>query len=144
MKFCCFKWSVCWYSLLNSTQPPNCLYFGSVAYFFIKDCTYILLPQPLTACMQVWARTYTWWIHVCCCYTFNKTTYTTCWWSQELYHPVSSLTFLSQLVERVIAKMLLEHIYDHNLDNCTNQHTKRTFNWNGSVLHKEWGTFVFG
>ena len=33
------------------------------------------------------------------------------------YHPVSGLSFLSKLVERVVAKQLLEHIHVHNLDN---------------------------
>ena len=33
------------------------------------------------------------------------------------YRPVSGLSFISKLVERVVAKQLLEHIYVHNLDN---------------------------
>ena len=33
------------------------------------------------------------------------------------YCPVSDLSFMSKLVERVVAKQLLEHIYVHNLDN---------------------------
>ena len=33
------------------------------------------------------------------------------------YHPVSGLSFISKLVERVVAKQLLEHIQTHNLDN---------------------------
>ena len=33
------------------------------------------------------------------------------------YHPVSGLGFISKLVERVVAKQLLEHIHVHNLDN---------------------------
>ena len=33
------------------------------------------------------------------------------------YHPVSGLSFISKLVERVVAKQLLEHIHVHNLDN---------------------------
>ena len=32
------------------------------------------------------------------------------------YHPVSGLSFISQYVERVFAKQLLEHIHVHNLD----------------------------
>ena len=31
--------------------------------------------------------------------------------------PVSGLSFISKLVERVVAKQLLEHIHVHNLDN---------------------------
>ena len=33
------------------------------------------------------------------------------------YRPISGLSFVSKLVERVIAKQLLEHIHVHNLDN---------------------------
>ena len=33
------------------------------------------------------------------------------------YHPVSGLSFISKLVERVVAKQLLDHICVHNLDN---------------------------
>ena len=33
------------------------------------------------------------------------------------YHPVSGLSFISKLVEQVVAKQLLEHIHVHNLDN---------------------------
>ena len=33
------------------------------------------------------------------------------------YRPVSGLSFISKLVERVVAKQLLEHIHVHNLDN---------------------------
>ena len=33
------------------------------------------------------------------------------------YCPVSGLSFISKLVERVVAKQLLEHIHVHNLDN---------------------------
>ena len=33
------------------------------------------------------------------------------------YRPVSGLSFISKLVEHVVAKQLLEHIYVHNLDN---------------------------
>ena len=33
------------------------------------------------------------------------------------YHPVYSLSFISKLVERVVAEQLLEHIHVHNLDN---------------------------
>ena len=33
------------------------------------------------------------------------------------YHPVSGLSFISELVERVLHKQLLEHIHVHNLDN---------------------------
>ena len=33
------------------------------------------------------------------------------------YPPVSGLSFISKLVERVVAKQLLEHINVHNLDN---------------------------
>ena len=32
------------------------------------------------------------------------------------YRPVSGLSFISKLVERVVAKQLLEHIHVHNLD----------------------------
>ena len=31
--------------------------------------------------------------------------------------PISGLSFLSKLVERVVAKQLNDHIHDHNLDN---------------------------
>ena len=33
------------------------------------------------------------------------------------YRPVTGLSFISKLVERVVAKQLLEHIHVHNLDN---------------------------
>ena len=33
------------------------------------------------------------------------------------YRPVSGLSFISKLVEHVVAKQLLEHIQVHNLDN---------------------------
>ena len=33
------------------------------------------------------------------------------------YHPVSGLNFISKLVERVVAKQLLEHIQVRNLNN---------------------------
>ena len=33
------------------------------------------------------------------------------------YRPVSGLSFMSKLVERVVAKQLLEHIHVHSLDN---------------------------
>ena len=33
------------------------------------------------------------------------------------YHPVSGFSFISKLVERVVAKQLSEHIHVHNLDN---------------------------
>ena len=33
------------------------------------------------------------------------------------YRPVSGLSFKSKLVERVVAKQLLEHVHVHNLDN---------------------------
>ena len=33
------------------------------------------------------------------------------------YRPVSGLSFISKLVERVVAKQLLEHNHVHNLDN---------------------------
>ena len=33
------------------------------------------------------------------------------------YHLVSGLSFLSKLVERVVANQLLDNIHDHNLDN---------------------------
>ena len=33
------------------------------------------------------------------------------------YRPVSGLSFISKLVEHVVAKQLLEHIHVHNLDN---------------------------
>ena len=33
------------------------------------------------------------------------------------YHPVSGLSFISKLVECVVAKQLLKQIYVHNLDN---------------------------
>ena len=33
------------------------------------------------------------------------------------YCPVSGLSFTSKLVERVVAKQLLEHIHIHSLDN---------------------------
>ena len=33
------------------------------------------------------------------------------------YHPVSGLSFISKLVEQVVAKQLLEHIHIHNLYN---------------------------
>ena len=33
------------------------------------------------------------------------------------YHPVSGLSFISKLVEQLVAKQLLEHIHVHNLDN---------------------------
>ena len=33
------------------------------------------------------------------------------------YLPVSDLSFISVLVERVVAKQLLEHIFVHHLDN---------------------------
>ena len=33
------------------------------------------------------------------------------------YRPVSGHSFISKLVERVVAKQLLEHIHIHNLDN---------------------------
>ena len=33
------------------------------------------------------------------------------------YCPVSDLSFISKLVEHVVAKQLLEHIHVHNLDN---------------------------
>ena len=32
------------------------------------------------------------------------------------YRPISGLSFISKLVERVVAKQLLEHIHVHNLD----------------------------
>ena len=35
----------------------------------------------------------------------------------KIYHPVSGLSFISKLVERVVAKQLLEHIHVHSLDN---------------------------
>ena len=35
----------------------------------------------------------------------------------ENYHPVSDLSFISKLVERVVVKQLLEHIHINNLDN---------------------------
>ena len=44
----------------------------------------------------------------CCCYTFGK--------KPQNYRPVSG-SFLSKLVERVVAKQLLYHINDHNLGN---------------------------
>ena len=33
------------------------------------------------------------------------------------YRPVSGLSFISKLVERVIAKQLIDHIHAHDLDN---------------------------
>ena len=33
------------------------------------------------------------------------------------YHPVSGLSFISKLVERVVAKKLVDHIHRHGLDN---------------------------
>ena len=33
------------------------------------------------------------------------------------YCPVSGLSFISELVERVVAKQLVDHIYEHGLDN---------------------------
>ena len=33
------------------------------------------------------------------------------------YHPVSGLSFISKLVERVVAKQLVDHIHRHGLDN---------------------------
>ena len=33
------------------------------------------------------------------------------------YRPISGLSFISKLGERVVAKQLLEHIHVHNLDN---------------------------
>ena len=33
------------------------------------------------------------------------------------YHPVSSLSFISKLFERVVAKQILEYIHDHNSGN---------------------------
>ena len=35
----------------------------------------------------------------------------------KTYRPVSGLSFISKLVERVVVKQLLEHIHVHNLDN---------------------------
>ena len=33
------------------------------------------------------------------------------------YHPVSGLSFISKLMERVVAKQLVDHIHQHDLDN---------------------------
>ena len=41
------------------------------------------------------------------------------------YRPVSGLSFISKLVERVVAKQLLEHINANNLDNRTSRHIRR-------------------
>ena len=40
------------------------------------------------------------------------------------YRPESGLSFISKLVEHVVAKQLLEHIHVHNLDKPTCQHIK--------------------
>ena len=40
------------------------------------------------------------------------------------YRPVSGVSFMSKLVERVVAKQLLEHILVHNIDNPY-QHIKQ-------------------
>ena len=59
------------------------------------------------------------------------------------YRPVSGLSFISKLVECVVAKQLLEHIHVHNLDNLYQSAYKAGHSTDRSSLHKKRSSLIF-
>ena len=58
------------------------------------------------------------------------------------YHPVSGLSFISKLAERVVAKHLLEHINVHNLDNSYQSACKASQSTETALLYIENGVYL--
>ena len=57
------------------------------------------------------------------------------------YRPVSGLSFLSKLVERVVASQIRSHIDSNNLGN-TFQSAYKAGHWNRPAVYSEWDTLV--
>ena len=98
------------------TSPTKSCLLDPLPTFLIKECIDILLPSltKLVNCSLM--EGYVPDAFKSAVVTLIKTPNLP---SNDLknYRPVSGLSFISKLVERVVAKQLLEHIHVHNLDN---------------------------
>ena len=99
------------------TSPTKSCLLDPLPTFLIKECIDILLPSltKLVNCSLM---------EGCVPDAFKSAVVTPLIKKPNLpsndlknYRPVSGLSFISKLVERVVAKQLLEHIHVHNLDN---------------------------
>ena len=99
------------------TSPTKSCLLDPLPTFLIKECIDILLPSltKLVNCSPM---------EGCVPDAFKSAVVTPLMKKPNLpsndlknYRPVSGLSFISKLVERVVAKQLLEHIHVHNLDN---------------------------
>ena len=99
------------------TSPTKSCLLDPLPTFLIKECIDILLPSltKLVNCSLM---------ERCVPDAFKSAVVTPLIKKPNLpsndlknYRPVSGLSFISKLVERVVAKQLLEHIHVHNLDN---------------------------
>ena len=99
------------------TSPTKSCLLDPLLTFLIKECIDILLPSltKLVNCSLM---------EGCIPDAFKSAVVTPLIKKPNLpsndlknYRPVSGLSFISKLVERVVVKQLLEHIHVHNLDN---------------------------
>ena len=99
------------------TSPTKSCLLDPLPTFLIKECIDILLPSltKLVNCSLM---------EGCVPESFKSAVVTPLIKKPNLpsndlknYRPVSGLSFVSKLVERAVAKQLLEHIHVHNLDN---------------------------
>ena len=102
--------------IIKASPTKSCL-LDPLPTFLIKECIDILLPSltKLVNCSLM---------EGCVPDAFKSAVVTPLIKKPNLpsndlknYRPVSGLSFISKLVERVVAKQLLEHIHVHNLDN---------------------------
>ena len=103
--------------MIIKTSPTKTCLLDPWLTFLIKECIDILLPSltKLVNCSL---------IEGCIPDAFKSAVVTPLIKKPNLpsddlknYRPVSSLSFISKLLECVVAKHLLEHIHIHNLDN---------------------------
>ena len=98
------------------TSPTKSCLLDPWPTFLIKECIDILLPM-LTKLVNSSL------MEGCTPEAFKSTVVTPLIENANLpsgdlnYRPVSGLSFISKLVERMVAEQLLEHIHVHNLDN---------------------------
>ena len=83
--------------------------------FLVKDCLDILLPSITKLVNCVVGRCCPRWLQKCCCHSTDKEIF---FIKDELknYRPVSGLSFISKLVERVVASQLSRHVSLHGLE----------------------------
>ena len=95
-----------------SKSPTKSCMLDSLPTFLIKDCMYILLPSitKLVNCSLSEGLVPD---------GFKKAVVTPLIKNEDMknYCPVSGLSFISKLVEHVVAKQLVDHIHQHDLDN---------------------------